>query len=1464
MPTETRSNQSIEQEIEEALHQAVTQHQNGQLQVAMDLYLAILQVNPHHADTNHNVGVLALQQNRFEDSLPYFLAALDTNPTHGTYWTSYIDALIQSKKLEEASQFLTLAQEQGLPAEDVAALSIQLNNQRAGKTEQQNTPSQPAAIPHKQEKSRTSTDNQANNPQPDATEINQLISLFNQSQYTKASLLALTMTEHYPSNGFGWKALGASFKLLNRNTEALLPMKTAADLMPNDAEAQHNLGLLLNELGQAEEARLSYIKALQIKPDYAEVYCNLGVTLRYLGQLDEAESCYRKALKIKSDYPQALNNLGNILKDLNRPDEAETCYQDAIQIKPDYAEAYKNLGILLIERERLDEAIVCCEHALVINPDYVEALINLGSALTGLGLLTEGIKKYCRALEIEPDHALCNSNLLFALSHSNEVSADLLFSEHCRFGTRLEALSQPFVRPPHNSADSQRCLQIGFVSADIRNHPVAKLIEPILAHLATCEKLSLHAYYTNTVSDEYTARLSNIFAHWHSVHALTAPELANKIREDGIDILIDLSGHSGNNRLRTFALKPAPLQVSWIGYPGTTGLSAMDYYLSDKFFLPLKQFSAQFTEKIVHLPAHTTFLPSSDAPQINPLPGLTNGHLTFGSFNRINKISPTVIALWSKILRQLPESKMVLAGLPGRGEVNKLIDWFKGEGINPTRLSFHDRSNMDLLHHQVDICLDTSPYNGGSTTLHALWMGVPTISLAGNTAPSRIGASILGNVGLEAFIAKDTDDFVQIGVYWANHLNELAKIRRDLRERFLQSDIGQPAVIADGLERALHIMWQRRCAGLAPEAFAINETESINFSLYKQEESQRNNGDSSDTKQLAKASTATQAISSVVSPNSKPNKNSATRRGKTPTNQEINFLVKLFTEGHYTEVIPLAQIMTEDFPLYGFGWKALGAALTQTGRIADSLIPMKKAASLSPRDAESHSNLGNTFKELGLPAEAEISCRRAIAIKPDYAEAYNNMGTALTDLGRLNDSIKSFRRALQLKPNYAEAHNNLATALKEMGQLDNAIAGYRRALHIKPDYISAYDNLLFTLNYHPDLTAEEIFRSYQEYDTLFGIPLRSTWRPFTNDKNPTRRLRIGYVSPDFRKHSSNSFLEPLLAGHDKTKIESYAYAELDKEDALTARYKNYVAHWIPCKHMSDEVLAEKIRSDQIDILVDLAGHTTGNRLAVFARKPAPVSLSTMGFGYTTGLSAIDYFVADEASIPEGCETLFSEQLWRIKTPAFPYLPTPGMGDVNDLPALQNGYITFGTLSRSVRINHRTIRVWAELLNKVPDSKLVIDSLNFKDAQMQEKLAVQFSAHGIARDRLVMGYHSPPWDLLRSIDISLDCFPHNSGTTLIESLYMGVPFITLADRPSVGRIGSVVLIGAGHPEWISNNETDYVDKTIKLASNLGQLSEFRTELRQHLKRTILRDASGFVGKMEDAYQQMWLRWCSENK
>ncbi|MEO6854161.1 MAG: hypothetical protein ABI410_06930, partial [Rhodoferax sp.] len=503
---------------------------------------------------------------------------------------------------------------------------------------------------------------------------------------------------------------------------------------------------------------------------------------------------------------------------------------------------------------------------------------------------------------------------------------------------------------------------------------------------------------------------------------------------------------------------------------------------------------------------------------------------------------------------------------------------------------------------------------------------------------------------------------------------------------------------------------------------------------------------------------------------------------------------------------------------------------------------------------------GNLLAEQGLHAQAEVEYRLGLEIAPEVAELWCNLSGSLKEMGRLVEAEAAVLRALEIRPDMAPAWSTHAVILVTQGRVAESLQSFRKVLEQEPHNIVAFSSMLFALNYDPDKTGEQVFAAYAEFDQRYCAVYRKDWAPHLNDLQPKRRLRVGYVSPDFRQHSCMFFMEPLLAHHDASQVDVFAYADLAHEDAVTQRYKQYVAHWVPTRGMSDVALAQRIRADGIDILVDVAGHTSGNRLGVFARKPAPVSMSWMGFGYTTGLSAIDYYLTDAASAPAGSEHLFAETPWRLPGTSFTaYRPGPATGEVSPLPALERGYVTLGTLTRSARINLHTVRVWAKALQRLPTAHIVIDSSSFRDQSVQDALVQQFTVRGIAPERLHIGYHSPPWDVLRGIDIGLDCFPHNSGTTLFETLYMGLPFVTLAGRPSVGRIGSSVLHGVGHPEWIAQTEDEYVDTLVALASDLPALAHIRATLRPQMQASVLMDEPGFTRKVEAAYRQMFQKW-----
>lgn len=542
----------------------------------------------------------------------------------------------------------------------------------------------------------------------------------------------------------------------------------------------------------------------------------------------------------------------------------------------------------------------------------------------------------------------------------------------------------------------------------------------------------------------------------------------------------------------------------------------------------------------------------------------------------------------------------------------------------------------------------------------------------------------------------------------------------------------------------------------------------------------------------------------------------------------------------------------------------LGNIFYRQSKFNEAISAYQKAFQLNPNYAEAYYNMANALLEQDKLKKALSFYQKALALRPDWAELHNNMGTAFQNQGKLNDAISHFQKALENQPDYAEAMNNLGIAYRNQGRFRAAIQCYQAALQINPAYREAHSNLLFCLNYDPAVGQKDIFTEACNWWHQHGLPNASAFVHRTND-DPQRRLKIGYVSPDLRRHSVGFFFLPLIAAHHHAEFEIYCYAEVKQPDETTKQIRTHADHWFSTVGQTDMAVAEKVHSDQIDILVDLAGHTANNRLGVFAARPAPIQVTWLGYPNTTGLTTIDYRLTDNIADPaEAADHLYSETLVRLPQGFLCYGPPEDAPDISGLPATETGRITFGSFNALPKMNAAVIAVWSEIMRQVPASHLLLKCKQLADAPTLQTYLDVFARHGIGADRIRMLAHTPSFRehlaWYNNVDIGLDPFPYNGTTTTCEALWMGVPVVTLRGERHSARVGASILSNIGLTDLIAETEEQYAIKAIKLATNMERLQKLRSEMRDRITSSPINDAQRFASDVEITFRDIWRKWC----
>jgi protein O-GlcNAc transferase len=556
-------------------------------------------------------------------------------------------------------------------------------------------------------------------------------------------------------------------------------------------------------------------------------------------------------------------------------------------------------------------------------------------------------------------------------------------------------------------------------------------------------------------------------------------------------------------------------------------------------------------------------------------------------------------------------------------------------------------------------------------------------------------------------------------------------------------------------------------------------------------------------------------------------------------------------------------------PSYARANNNLGLTLIAHGRFDEAEMCYREALKAKPAYAEALSNLGFTLRSLDRLDEAEACLRQALAIRPDLAKAHHNLGNVLQDQGLLSEAGSCYRQALAIDPDFEWALSNLGITLQGQGLSDEAEACHRRALSMRPDRAELHSNLLLALNYDAGNGPARVLADYRVYEERFSLPHQSKWCAQPHDLDVDRRLKVGYVSPDLRQHSVAYFLEPLLREHNHESFEIFCYSQVMRPDPITARLRGHADHWISSVGLSDDELAQRIAADQIDILVDLAGHTANNRLPVFARKPAPLQINWLGYPNTTGLSAVDYRLVDALTDPPGdADLLACENLIRLDNGFLCYAPPANAPAPAAPPRLAGGSVTFGSFNNAAKLSPATLDAWGALLGRVPGSRLLAKDKSFIDTACKTAFLEKMSQRGVDSRRVtLLGFvHGLEQQLAvyHQVDVALDPFPYNGTTTTCEALWMGVPVVTLRGDRHAGRVGASLLTQAGLPELIGVNVENYVDIAATLAADPARLKILRETMRARIAASSLCDAPAFARKIETTYRALWRRLCERDE
>jgi protein O-GlcNAc transferase len=752
--------------IEQALQAAVAHHRAGEMDQAEALYRQVLDRDPNQVDALHNLGLLLLATARADEAVDLLGRAVGAKPGLAILHGNLSRALLAVGQTDRAI------------ASARRAVEIEPANPNA--------------------------------------HFNLGNILRRSDQLEGAESAYRRVLEISPKHMAAMNNLGGILGRLGRHDEAIKVLSHAAEVDPKSAETHDNLGKALRDRRLLDEAIGAFRTAIALKPEFAEAHSNLSGVLNERGVFDLGVESAKRALSLRNDLAAAWTNLGLAQTELGRLDEAEIALRRAVSLEGQSADGWYNLANLMFVAGRPDDAIDGFERAIALRPGFADAHNNLGRTLTGVGRLAEAIAHFDQALAARPDHKPAATNRLYAILFDPKIDAATIGMEHRRWGEQVEQRLAGEIPVHGNEPSPGRRLRVGYLSPDLRDHVVGRSLLPLLREHDR-DQVQAFCYSAVVWPDEMTGQLRRVAPGWRDISRMDDRQAAALIHADGIDILVELSLHTAFHRLEVMARKPAPVQVTYLGYCGTTGLRTIDYRLSDRFFDPPGTDLSDYTEQTMRLPGTYWCYMSQPSPEPGLVPRLAAGYVTFGSLNNSSKYSSAALELWAQVLLAVPGSRLLLNARVGTYR-EILRERFVAAGVAGDRIEFVPRQDWTgycQTYGRIDVALDPMPYGGGITTCDALWMGVPVVSWVGRTSVGRGGSSILNNVGLGELAVASPEKYVELATALATDVDRLKELRGTLRQRMSESPLMNARAFARDVEGVYRQMWQAWCEGAA-------------------------------------------------------------------------------------------------------------------------------------------------------------------------------------------------------------------------------------------------------------------------------------------------------------------------------------------------------------------------------------------------------------------------------------------------------------------------------------------------------------------------------------------------------------------------------------------------------------------------------------------------------------------------